>query len=401
MAIYELKTFSDIVNAVIEELKIQDSDNVTISRIKRNINIIYMDEVCANTRWKWLRRRVDLTHYPYELYECSVTKGSRAVTLASAPTDSKKGYLFSVDEQVYEIAQHEAGSTSLELESAYTKATAAEANCKVWTDKIVMPGDCRETFEVTVDNWYQPLENDGYQNFLRRRIRHQKWEGKPRMYTTTDWVDPDEYEAVSGAPTVTNRSSSGLIKTLTLNADPTNYFQVNNRIEISGASNRLYNGRFVISSINSSTNTITYTGSVGFDEVSTADTGITVQVQGNPGSSERVRQMLVHPSLSQDYVTVHLDYIRYATSLENDADEPLIPLEDRVVLLYGSLSRDWVRERNETTANMNFQKYQKKLAEMKGKLDDSTDTVKLQASKTYLRDKRRKVRYRYDWVRFD
>jgi hypothetical protein len=401
MAIYELKTFGDIVNAVIEEVKIQSTDTATIQRIKRNINMIYMDEICANTRWKWLRRRVDLTHYPYELYECSVTKGSRAVTLASAPTDSKKGYLLSIDEQVYEIAQHEAGSTSLELESTYVKATASDANCKIWTDKLVLPGDCRETFEVTADTWFQPLENDGYQNFLRRRIRHQKWEGSPRMYTTSDWVDPDEYEVVSGAPTVTNRASSGLIKTLTLSADPTNYFQVNNRIEISGADNRLYNGRFVISSIDASSNTITYTGSIGFDETTTADTNINVKVQTNPGSSERVREMLIHPSITNDYINLHVDYIRYPIPLENDADEPLIPLEDRIVLLYGSLSRDWVRERNETTANANFQKYQKKLAEMKGKLDDSTDTVKLQASKTYLRDKRRKVRYRYDWVRFD
>jgi hypothetical protein len=44
MAIYELKTFKDIIDAVREELKIQSTDTETINRIKRNINTLYISQ---------------------------------------------------------------------------------------------------------------------------------------------------------------------------------------------------------------------------------------------------------------------------------------------------------------------------------------------------------------------
>ncbi len=45
MAAYEVKTFADIVSAVREELKIQSTDTTSVNRIKRNINVAYLQRV--------------------------------------------------------------------------------------------------------------------------------------------------------------------------------------------------------------------------------------------------------------------------------------------------------------------------------------------------------------------
>ena len=51
MAIFELRTFDDVIQAVREELKIQSTDTVSINRIKRNINSVYLDEVVPAEQW--------------------------------------------------------------------------------------------------------------------------------------------------------------------------------------------------------------------------------------------------------------------------------------------------------------------------------------------------------------
>ena len=396
MAAIQLKTFKDIVDAVREELKIQASDTVTIPRIKRDINIIYLNEVIPQERWKWLRGKIDLNQQAaFEDSNVTVTQGSRIVTLTTAPTDSKEGYLFSLANrsEIYRIAKHTAGSTTVELESDYVESTSSSASVQIWTDAIPLPSDCRETVQVYTDLDSRPLEHDGLQMFRNKVLLGPKEEGRPRTYTTTDYVDPDRYSVVSGAPAITDRGSEGLIKTLTFAADPSSFYEVGDHIEVSGATIKTYNGRYVVSSVDSSGNTITYTGTVPLKEATTADGGISIELQNVPGNSERYREMLIHPSINDKQTTIHIDYIKEAAPMEADNDEPLLPIEDRVILLYGALVRAWSRERNPEEANRNAVLYTNKLASMQGKLDDSTDYVRLQVNKTYLSTKRNRSKY--------
>jgi hypothetical protein len=100
--------------------------------------------------------------------------------------------------------------------------------------------------------------------------------------------------------------------------------------------------------------------------------------------SDRYRLMLIYPSIYQNSTTVHIDYTKEASALNLDGDEPIMPLEDRIVLVYGALSRAWVRERNPEESQRNYQLYQNKLGQMAGKLEDSFDTPSLSPSNKYI-----------------
>lgn len=402
MAIYQLKTFADLVAAVREELKIQSTDSVTIQRIKRDINMVYLNEVVPRETWKWLRRRADLVQNAViETGTAAVTQGSTSVTLSSAPTISVKDYYFSAaaNSTQYRIAQHTAGSTTVTLEAAYVDSTSASTSYKIWTDAIPLPSDCRETFKVVRDDSVVPLESNGIREFREHQIILPKQEGKPVRYSTSDYVDPLAFEDVSGAPSITHRASSGLIKTLTFASDPSDYYSVGNRIQVSGAGNRVYNGTFIVSSVTSST--ITYTARVALSETTTADASIDLKVANAESVEERYRNLLIHPAITDDPILLHVDYVRQAPALEADSDEPLMPIEDRIILLYGALVKGWSRERNPEEAGRNAALFQQKLVEMAGNNDDSYDPVKMKVSRTYLATKRKKLRFPWDFRRFN
>jgi hypothetical protein len=100
--------------------------------------------------------------------------------------------------------------------------------------------------------------------------------------------------------------------------------------------------------------------------------------------SDRYRVLKVHPSLISDTITLHVDYVKEAESLELDADEPLMPMEDRIVLVYGALSRAWARERNPEEAARNRMLFENKLARMAGKIEDGFDKPQITPNPTYV-----------------
>lgn len=402
MAAYELKTFIDIVDAVREELKIQASDTVTIQRIKRDINMVYLNEVIAKEQWKWLRGRIDLrTERAITDGTADVTLDSRIVTLTDAPSDSVKGYYFSVDSETdrYRIARHAAGDTEIELEVEYNGTTNSAVTYKIWTDSIPLPAEAREVSSVYLDKSQTPLEGQGLFDFRRHVLMLPTEEGRPRQYTTDEYINPSPYSEIVGLPTISTRGSDGLVKSIVFGMDVSDFLEVGDRIEVSGASISSYNGRFIISSVN--TDTITYTGTKILNQSQTADAGLEIKIAENTGTDEKYRNILVHPSIDDENHLLHVDYIRDVKPLEADSDEPVLPISDRIVLLYGALVKAWSRERNPEEANRNISLFSGKLAEMRGHLDDSTDSVKLQVSKTYLSVKRNIRRFLFDFRRMD
>lgn len=402
MAIFEVRTFKDIQDAVREEVKIQSGDTESINRIKRDINAVYLNEIAAYERWKWLREKIDLTLQDrFDTGTVSVTKNSKTITLSSAPTISKKGHFFALKskKEIYRIEQHDANSTTVVLEAPYTDSTSTTATFQVWTDAIALPTDARETFHV-VDTLRQvPLENTGLQEFRNIVTMNPFQESRPRTYTVSDYVDPEPYTTISGLPSLTTRASSGLVRTLVFGSDVTALLPAGTFIEVSGSANNEYNGRFIVSSV--STVTVTYTAKTIFNESAVADGALTVKSLSVESASERFRELLVYPSVQKDKVTLHIDYIKIPPALENNTDEPLMPLEDRMSIVYAALIRAWSRERNPEEANRNAVLYTNKLSKMQGKLGDSTDHATLMVSKTYLSVKRRGLRIPFDFTRFD
>lgn len=310
----KLVDFKDIQDAILEELKIQSSDTVSLARIKRVINQVYINEIIPYARWKWLEGHTKIKfREAYSAATASLTPNSATVTLSTAPSASLgsfKGYYFASTSlsEIYIIESHTAGDTAITLTSHYLGALDATATYKIWTDKIPLPTDCRETVTVWHNMYSKPMEALGWQKLRELSLRSPKAEGYPRYYYTGDYKDP----------------------------------------------------------------------STGTDELET----------------DRYRELTVYPAVYSQPVTISVDYIKEVSELTDDGDEPVLPLEDRIVIKYGALKTLWrTIGRNPEEAGFSAQEYNEKIARMAGKIEDSQDKPQIHVDSIYMK-RRRASRYR-------
>lgn len=191
-----LKTYKDIQDAVMEALGVQNSDITAKNKIKRLINMVYLDEVVPLKRWRWLEKSTSVVHEGYYATgTVSVTHDSTTITLSVAPSSSLgsfKGYKFSVNgsNEVYTIAEHTAESTTATLTGNYIAVTASDRNFKLWRDRVDLPIDAKETVEVTHAKHTTPVKPKGWQEFTRQITANPLAEGYPVAYSTRDFYDP-------------------------------------------------------------------------------------------------------------------------------------------------------------------------------------------------------------------
>lgn len=393
MAIYQLKTFLDIITTVLDETKVQAGDLNNYNRIKRDINIGYQD-IVSRKNWRWLDRDTQVNHLAYiATGTIAVNQNSTTITFSSAPSISVAGYYISLDgdSEVYQIDTHTAAATSAVLKTVFIGTTSTASAYKLWADAVPLPTNVSETKVIRLDGSPEPLTPLGISDLKRLAAMNPKASGPPMFYATTDYVDPAPYAAVTSLPATATRASAGLTKTIKFAAGISSYLAVGDRLKITTAGNSSYNGEIEISAISTTTNasdTITYTGLTRLSESSTSDTGITVTMLGQKIQGEKYRQLVLFPSLSSDNRLLHVDYITSVQPLEEDTDEPLMPIEDRLILVYYGLYRTWSRMRNPEEATKNLALYEKKLNQMIGKLVDSKEKASLQPSRSYLKRKR-------------
>lgn len=296
---YELINFGDIKDAVVEELKLDPNDTVEVTRIARDINMVYLNAVVPLKRWPWLRGFVQKEHKPFfSNGTVAVTPDSTTITFSVAPTTSKTGYLFATDafSEIYVISSHTANSTTATLSTPYTGTLQTAATFKVWTDSVVLPTDCRETVEVFHSFYNKPMEGIGLQE-LRRRVSENPFvQARPEVYSTYDYVGDED--------------------------------------------------------------------------------------------ATRYRVMKIYPAIYPNSTTLSIDYVREVSPLDLDSDEPVMPVEDRVVLVYGALERAWKRFRNTEASEQSRRDFQEKLAQMAGRVEDSQDQAQITPASQYLARKR-------------
>jgi hypothetical protein len=397
---YVVETFADIIAAVQEELGADPNDTNVTNRIKRDVNQIYLQEICPDQAWSWLTRRVERqTKAYFSTGTAEVTQGSATVTLTTGPGFSAKGFFFSADgyNEVYRVAQHTASSATVTLESPYTGVSDTVATFKIWTDCIPLPADCESTIKVRHNFRTMPLEAFGDRAYQQLVSTGPRAISRPSCYSTGSLVDPVPFNSVSSLPASTYRSAAGLTRTIvfasTLGADSSTWLLVpGDRIQVSGGGEDSYNGDWVVSEVTTTTatyDTIKFTAKSTLAESSTADTGFTVTKAAQTNLQARYRELLVYPSLYDSVTTLYVDYKISPPPLVEDDDEPLIPLQDRSVLVYGVLSRQWVKHRDAETFATNAALYDRRLAKMAGKIEDSQDLPKIELSKLYTRAKRK------------
>lgn len=294
---YALVDFEDIYSAVLEELKIPSTDGTTLARIKRDINMIYLNEVIPfkPRAWWWLQKKEDvITYEKYDTGTLSVTEDSTTITFSSAPSISLAGYYVKLTgyPEVVKITSHTAATTTATLESAWVLATASAQDYKAWKDYIALDSDTKEVIQVTHDRMASPLAALTNVKFSEFRARYPETEGFPQYYNTGDF-DSDGNRTISW-----------------------------------------------------------------------------------------------YPSCWDTKVTLHINSIQEASALNLDADEPLMPVEDRIVLFYGACSRAWARERNEGEAVKNWNLFTMKLKAMAAKSGDAPQVTEMRVDSDYTINKR-------------
>lgn len=100
------------------------------------------------------------------------------------------------------------------------------------------------------------------------------------------------------------------------------------------------------------------------------------------------RTLRWYPACDTTRHTLHVLGVQEAPRLSADADEPLMPIEDRIVLFYGACSRAWARERNESESGKNWQLFQSKLTQMAAKSEDAPKATEMSVDADWLVNKR-------------
>jgi hypothetical protein len=395
---YSLRTFGDILNAIMEELKIQTSDVESRRRIKRNINTVYLNHVVPFKRWRWLTTSVTLTNEPYfSTGTANVQQNVSTVVLTQNPGSSRRGYYFAADghTDVYRIAAHAANSTTLTLETPFNGPTNTVNTFKIYTDAVPLPPDCKEVVDVSQPHISQPIQAMGLQELRRLQAAGGQPFGFPNYYTTGPFEDPEPYVSIDDLPAAVSRSSEGLTKTLTFAADVDEMITPGTRMRVSAAGSHSYNGMYVVASVSGSS--LTYSGTTPLIESATADTAFVLEKAGSPDSSGQ-RSLIVYPSITNRRTNLLVDYQINVEELDSDADEPLMPVENRIVLFYGGMWLSAARERDAEWSQENFALMNATLARMAGKTEDTPERPVWRMSRNYLASKRRGgSRRSYNW----
>lgn len=404
MARKELRTLGNIIDSVMDLLQVQSSDTITRNRIKGDVVRAYLDEVMPYSQWPWRRKKVNVqAQSVHTTGTASVTQNSTTVTLSTTLTTSRAGQLFSVNGQndSYRIRSHTGGTATLILDNPYAGQTAATAAFSIWADTIPLPTDLEEIVEVTSPSLTRPLEGIGLQEIRRKQAAGPKSQGRPFYYSLDDWIDPAPYSSISGLPASATRTSAGLVRTIkfasTLGAtEETALLKVGDRIRVASAGNYTYNIDAIVSSVTTTTNTldtITYTALEALTESSTTDTGISITLI-NTESYERQKHLIIFPAINTTKTNISIDYVAELPPLDDDDDEPVIPLADRVVLFHLALADSYARERNLEEAAYWRAKAEQRLSKMAGRLTESVDKPSFRPSASYLATKRFSQRLR-------
>lgn len=404
MARKELRTLGHILDEIMSMLQIQSTDTVSRERIKGDVVRAYLNEVMPYSSWHWRRKKVNLQAAAYHSTgTASVTQSSTSVTLSTSLTTSRAGQLFSVtgENDSYRIKSHVGGSATLVLENPYTGSTSATATFKIWADSIPLPTDLEEILQLTSPSLHKPLEGVGLNELRRISSANPKGEGRPFFYSLDDWIDPSPYSAVTGLPAVATRTSAGLVRTIRFNAtlgatSATALLKVGDRIRLSGAGNYTYNIDAIVSSVTTGTttlDTITYTALEPLTEAATVDTGITILL-ANTESYERQKHLLIYPAIHNAKTNLSLDYNAELPPMDDENDEPAMPLVDRIVLYWYGLSYAYARDRNPEEAMIYRGLAERRLSLIAGKTSESMDKPSIVPSRNYLSSKRNMSSYR-------
>lgn len=103
---------------------------------------------------------------------------------------------------------------------------------------------------------------------------------------------------------------------------------------------------------------------------------------GNPKS----KRMVIYPAIADENYILPITYIKKMESLDADDDEPLMPVEDRIILVYGALADLYETLKDNDAFTIWEQKFAQKLQQMLSDHQEDDDYARLYVPDIYRRD---------------
>jgi hypothetical protein len=190
MSTVSLIDYQDLYTAICEEIKVPTSDGVTLGRIKRDINMVYLDHVIPfkPRAWWWLEQKQDVqTFKKITTGTVTIVDGSTTATFSSAPASSVAGYYLRVAGQptIYKITAHTGGVATATIDNPWINGTVTAKGYTLWKDYIDLDAGIKEVVMVTHDRRPVPLDARSNVQFDETRMRNPALEGYPFIYNAT------------------------------------------------------------------------------------------------------------------------------------------------------------------------------------------------------------------------
>ena len=188
----QLVTYEDIYTAICEELKIPLTDGTTLARIKRDINMIYLNHIIPfkPRAWWWLEQKESIvTAVKQTTGTISLTADSTTVTFSDAPTVSLTDYYIKAEgyPEIIKISAHTANTTTATLETAWCLEAVTGNSFKAWKDFAPLSSTMKEIIIVTHARLSVPVTAVNSPSFTERTARYPEYEGVPTLYNTGDF----------------------------------------------------------------------------------------------------------------------------------------------------------------------------------------------------------------------
>lgn len=324
MVVYQIKTFSDIYNAVARRTKVTTSDTNTLITIKEIINSVY-DQILKEQKWNFkTETRQLVVKGKYNTGTVSVVNGSRTLVFNGATLDDNwlYRYIYIIGEaEHYQIISVDTSTSTVYLSTNYLGTTNATASYTVYQPVVGLFPDLDKIEDV-----YQASELKKLQALSKREMDelHATYptdEGKARYYTA---CGQKYYEGV-------------------------------------------VLGEMIL----------------GYDFL------------GNPDSYA----IKLFPKIADEDYVLNITYSKKVDKMENDEDEPIIPLESRIILLYGALAAFYAQQNNESQFQYWNGLFLQEVKKLESDIDDVSEFPQLKATNKW-RKNRRIMATSIDWGSF-
>jgi hypothetical protein len=314
--IYQVRTFKDVQDEVIDFAKLENSNDVRTS-LKRKINTVYQ-EVCLDKPYNWSgETRPLLLKGRYDTGTISIDQDSETVTGIStvfSELDHRFCKIRIAGSGTPFTIRRVGSSTSLTLDSPWQEDDVVGGSYYIYKDEYGLFPDCHAIRSM----WIPGLIKARQPIFCGPR-------------------EMDEYRAQSpfrsGTPT---------------------FYTINGKSHFRGCTW----GTFKI----------------GFDFW-----------EGSLDDPPEQRRLIVWPASGNENKTAMVRYTKIPPLMAEDTDEPLIPRDFRMVLVWGTLLKNFLRNRDIATKREWQMEYNGLRTKMAGDIETTDDELRLYVDKTSFR----------------